>query len=525
MAIKIVRNEAGNCVTFQGSSNPVYWNSCLSGEVDSVDSNAVNIKNDIRTIAEDRTIYEFFRIPYTEFLDADGNSFANAQAAADYITQEANVLGSIGEQVASDTDTFNFYIDARDNTVIMSTGDYFPVNTIQAVLNTDTINISSIVGSKIYYSGINPDNVSIDSVALSGSDNDKVNTLNALFQNTGTASTDLPNITSSLSVSLTQGDTLNYELTADKGVGYEWDLSNVSGVTTVEGNIRKLIGGSSLVAGTYNIPVKAINYNGEDSETIVLTVSTPAFSNTKSVQLNPSDYLGANAALLDGVLGRTSNGSGSGDAWTISFWIKPTSTQSGRVIFYYGSNDTTNGGYIEIRLTSTNKLRFQYGSANNHIRIQSSNAVTANTWQQITFTYDGGTTGASSGDINNYYNRFNLFIDGVSQSTTNTNNNYGWSGALSGQNLRVGKLVSGNTLTGEKIDELAIWDSDQTSNISSIYNSGTPFNLSTLGTQPKHWWRMGDGDTYPYLQDNGTEANCIFQMYNMTASDIVTDAP
>ena len=525
MAIKIVRNEAGNCVTFQGSSNPVYWNSCLSGEVDSVDSNAVNIKNDIRTIAEDRTIYEFFRIPYTEFLDADGNSFANAQAAADYITQEANVLGSIGEQVASDTDTFDFYIDARDNTVIMSTGDYFPVNTIQAVLNTDTINISSIVGSKIYYSGINPDNVSIDSVALLGSDNDKVNTLNALFQNSGTASTDLPNITSSLSVSLTQGDTLNYELTADKGVGYEWDLSNVSGVTTVEGNIRKLIGGSSLTTGTYNIPVKAINYNGEDSETIVLTVSTPTFSNTKSVQLNPSDYLGANAALLDGVIGRTSNGSGSGDAWTISFWIKPTSTPSGRVIFYYGSNDTTNGGLIEIRLTSTNKLRFQYGSANNHIRIQSSNAVTANTWQQITFTYDGGTTGASSGDINNYYNRFNLFVDGVSQSTTNTNSNYGWSGALSGQNLRVGKLVSGNTLTGEKIDELAIWDSDQSANISSIYNSGTPFNLSTLGTQPKHWWRMGDGDTYPYLQDSGTEANCIFQMYNMTASDIVTDAP
>lgn len=525
MAIKIVRNEAGNCVTFQGSSNPVYWNSCLSGEVDSVDSNSVNIKNDIRTIAEDRTIYEFFRIPYTEFLDADGNSFANAQAAADYITQEANVLGSIGEQVASDTDTFDFYIDARDNTVIMSTGDYFPVNTIQAVLNTDTINISSIVGSKIYYSGINPDNVSIDSVALLGSDNDKVNTLNALFQNSGTASTDLPNITSSLSVSLTQGDTLNYELTADKGVGYEWDLSNVSGVTTVEGNIRKLIGGSSLTTGTYNIPVKAINYNGEDSETIVLTVSTPTFSNTKSVQLNPSDYLGANAALLDGVIGRTSNGSGSSDAWTISFWIKPTSTPSGRVIFYYGSNDTTNGGLIEIRLTSTNKLRFQYGSANNHIRIQSSNAVTANTWQQITFTYDGGTTGASSGDINNYYNRFNLFVDGVSQSTTNTNSNYGWSGALSGQNLRVGKLVSGNTLTGEKIDELAIWDSDQSANISSIYNSGTPFNLSTLGTQPKHWWRMGDGDTYPYLQDSGTEANCIFQMYNMTASDIVTDAP
>ena len=50
-------------------------------------------------------------------------------------------------------------------------------------------------------------------------------------------------------------------------------------------------------------------------------------------------------------------------------------------------------------------------------------------------------------------------------------------------------------------------------------------DLSTLGTQPKHWWRMGDGDTYPYLQDSGTVGNCTFQMYNMTASDIVNDVP
>ena len=35
MAIKIKRNDAGNCIEFQGSSNPVYWNACLSGEVDS----------------------------------------------------------------------------------------------------------------------------------------------------------------------------------------------------------------------------------------------------------------------------------------------------------------------------------------------------------------------------------------------------------------------------------------------------------------------------------------------------------
>lgn len=525
MAIRIIRNEAGNCVTFQGSSNPVYWNSCLSGEVDTTESQLINIKNDVRSINESETVYEFYRIPYTDFQSSDGSSFSTPQECASYITAECNVLGSIGQQVASDSDTFNFYLDSKDNTVIMSTGDYFPVNTIHAVLESDSLSISSIIGSKTYYSNINLSNVSISNSLLTGTNTEKINTLNALFQNTGASTGSLPSITSSLAISLTEGETLNYELTADYGVGYEWDLSNVSGITNVEGNSRKLIGGSSLSTGTYNIPVKAINYNGEDSETIVLTVSTPPFSNTKSVQLNSSDYLGANASLLDSTLGRSSNGSGSSDAWTISFWVKPTSSSSGRVVFYYGSNDTTNGGLIEVRLTSSNKLRFQYGSNNNHIRLQSPNALTANVWQHIVYTYNGGTTGASSGDISNYYNRFDLFIDGVNQSVNNSNSNYGWSGALSGQNLRIGKLVSGNTLNGEKIDEFAIWDSNQSSNIPSIYNSGTPFDLSTLTAEPKHWWRMGDGDAYPYLQDSGTEANCIFQMYNMTSADIVNDVP
>ncbi len=349
--------------------------------------------------------------------------------------------------------------------------------------------------------------------------------LNAIFSSSGTPTDNIPAITSPLTISSVQGSVINYELTANYGVGYEWDLSNVSGVTTVEGNPRKLIGGSGLANGTYNIPVKAINYNGEDSETIVLTVSTPPFANTKSIQFNNSDYLGANASLLDSTLGRSGNGSGSSDAWTIGFWLKPTSTSTGRVLFYYGSNDTTNGGYIELRLTSTNKLRLQYGSNNNHVKILAPTALTVDAWQYITVTYDGGTTGASSGDINNYYSRFSLYINGASQVTNNTNSNYGWSGAISGQNLRVGKLVSGNTLNGEKIDELAIWNSDQSANISTIYNSGTPFDLSTLAAQPKHWWRMGDGDTYPNLQDSGTSANCTFVMYNMTSADIVNDVP
>jgi len=294
-----------------------------------------------------------------------------------------------------------------------------------------------------------------------------------------------------------------------------------------------LIGGTSLVAGTYNIPVKAINYNGEDSETVVLTVANPPFANTKSVRFNQNDWLGSNAALLDSVLGRSGNGSGSGDAWTISLYFKTgSSNNQEQTIFYFGSNDIANGNHIRIYWNGDNSARqqivFQYGSSNNRLILKTPIGSVSNdsTWHHYLISYDGGTTGSSSGQINNYYSRFKIFKDGVQQTTVNSNNNFGNTTGLSGQNLRVGRYNSSAYMRNNcKIDELAIFDSDQSGNVSSIYNGGQPFDLGTLGTQPKHWWRMGDGDTYPDLQDIGTEANCTFVMYNMTAADIVNDVP
>lgn len=356
-----------------------------------------------------------------------------------------------------------------------------------------------------------------------------VNALNTIFASTGTPTTEVPVINSNLSISSVQGSIINYELTADYGVGYEWDLSNVSGITTVDGNPRKLIGGAGLSSGTYNIPVKAINYNGEDSETLVLTVDTPAFANTKSINFSNQDWLGGNASLLSTLLGRTSNGSGSSDAWTISMWFKGSTNSQGQVIFYFGDNDTANGGYIQLMQinSSGNKLlRLRYGSNNNNLKLQTSaGSITPNTWQHVMVTYNGGTTGSSSGSLNSYYSRFKIYIDGTLQTTNNTHQNYGYTGSVDADNLRVGRFVSGNYMRDCRVDELAFFDSDQSANISDIYNGGSPFDLMTLTDKPSHWSRMGDGDTYPFLQDSGTEANLVWQMYNMTAADIVNDTP
>lgn len=43
---------------------------------------------------------------------------------------------------------------------------------------------------------------------------------------------------------------------------------------------------------------------------------------------------------------------------------------------------------------------------------------------------------------------------------------------------------------GGLIDEVAIWDSDQSSNLSTIYNSRVPADLTALS--PLSWWRMGE---------------------------------
>ena len=432
--------------------------------------------------------------------------------------------------------SMDFSVDATGTTVILSdqsTGDAlinYPVNTIKAVQEDVGIRVILDDGDKIYINQLDIAQTYIDGTLVTQTLATAVNELNALFQNTGTSAGEVPNITSSLAISLVEGQTLNYELTDDYGTEYEWDTSAVSGVVVTSDNRRKIIGGSGLAAGTYNIPVKAINYNGEDSETIVLTVSTPPFANTKSVQFNNLDYLGANAALLDGILGRSGNGSGSGDAWTIAFWFKPTTNTSGQTVFYFGDNDITNSGHINVRFLGANdNLRLQYGSNNNFIRFQSAtSSLTPNQWQHIVISYDGGTTGASSSDMADYYSRFKVFIDGsnVISAGTWSHNNFGYTGGIDADNLRVGRYASGNYLKDNtKVDELAIWGSDQSANISDIYNSGTPFDLSTLTTGPTHWWRMGDGDTYPNLQDSGSAANCVFVMYNMTSSDIVSDVP
>jgi len=240
MTIRIVRNANGNCIQFVGSSQPAYWNSCLSGRVNPDDDTRVDIINDIRTTDSNNPFFEFYAYPYTEFTDADGNSFASAQEATDYITAQANVVSG-GALEFSATDTIDFERDATNTSILLSTGDTYAVHAIKAVVQTDNnikITENVVTGGADLIKDIRPANVTIGEKApTSITANAVVNALNSLFTVT------------------------------PLGLG---DVDPVSSYTTVASSVNRSLHGDVTISGDY--AVKGSNTGSQNNDAVSTSV-------------------------------------------------------------------------------------------------------------------------------------------------------------------------------------------------------------------------------------------------------------
>ena len=547
MVIKIKRNDAGNCINFLGTSNPVYWNGCLSASVNPNESNSIDIVNDIRSVEGETKVYEFYQIPYTEFVDGEGNTFSTPQECIDYINLHANTSGNTGKFILSSSDTMDFKLDNTETTILVDNGDNYSVNSISAVLNSDNkINITTHEGDIIIYRNLEISNVTINTSSVNSDGATAVNELNGLFTHTFSTGT-VPVITSSLTISLTEGETLNYTATATDAVAWEWS-GLPSGVATVDGNIRNIIGGSSLAQGSYNITLKAINYYGYDEETIVLTVAAPPFSDTKSVHFpNSNDYLihnntGTYPNLTPQFQGIQKPHDGNASNWSVSFWFKATSNTSvNQSVFAFASHDGTWDNYIELRWKgAANLMRYfelyindnsQSGGQGRLVLetpVGGPNGqypITANTWHHVVIT-NGGTTYTSSGHQLNFYLNGTRPTNPGGNNLILTNETGGGvtTGTIDARYLLMSKSPgNGNHFWGN-INEFAYWDDELTqTEVTTLYNNGNTRDLSVLPNPPQNWWRMGDGDTFSTLQDNISTADLT--MVNMTAGDIVSDVP
>ena len=503
MTIRIRRNPSGNCVEFVGSSLPAYYNYLLRAQLNVENPNRVDILNDARSGEKGNTEFEFFALDFADYSDDAGVVFTSAQAMVDYFNVKARALGYTTDDGVDLTGLdIDFQIDATETTVLLSIGEYLPVNVAKAVADDDgTIHIyilsdgtpiNGIESEAERYKGLDHTTVTIDGVLVGGDIHNVVNALNALFYQTGNADGAAPTINSPSSITLNEGDPLSFSLDSDKAVEFEWiGLPNDVAVSTL--NRRKLVGGSQLTAGTYNFSVKAYNYYGETTANFTLTVVSVMTPNTRSVDFANKDYGRSTNSGLQSIL--------QGTTWSVHTWFKPgTGGNSQQVLYSYGDD------WYLFHRGNNGQLRFV---ADEETWRTADNVVTDGVWHHIVLVY------IAAGPL--------LYVDGSSVSWTSSGNISGVDSFAVGQNFNVGRRDGGKYLRGSRIDELAVFNNDQSANVSSLYNGGSTQDLSLLTDPPEHWWRMGDGDTFPTIQDNSGTADLT--LFNMTAADIVTDAP
>lgn len=494
MSIRIERNDAGNCITFVGSTNPAYWNACLSAEEDATATGTVNIINDLRTQIEGVDIYEFYRIPYQTFLDADGNSFEDIATCVVYINTNANVLSSSGTSFFGATDTIDLSFNSVRNGVLVDNGDAFLFGEVQAVARVDgNIDVVRHSGDKVIYSGIVPANVTIEGGSAGASQTDVVDNMNARFLGQGgaLAAPDLSTLPSTVNLLTNTNFIFNSVVDPASPPATEFAYANLPSGVYVTHSDRSRLSGSIATPGTYNVDITGINAFGTDTQTVSFVVANPtALDNNYSFQTDANYYFQSTAAALSTLFS---------SAWSFSAWIRPTSSNNkNQTIMVFGPNDELTSRFNLLYDGKDERIKIRLGlGGNNQDHWEQStpiSSVSNNTWTHVAVVWDA--TGVLTGD-------FKVYINGT-LATLSLLSSSGTAAAVSDwDEFRLGRcVVSTGSFRGGLIDEAAVWSSALTAgNITTLYNSRTMFDYLTMSPAPAHWWRLGDGFTFPTSSD------------------------
>ena len=516
----------------------MYWNGCLEASVAVGTTDRINIENNIRDVGAGSSIYEFFRVPYTLFVNADNVGFSSAQDAVDYINDAANTISQTSRFILSDSDTIDFKIDDSFSTILLDNGDEYPTDYLKASASGDNINITTRQASSdiTIYEGLRVANVTINGVGLGTTQANVVNDLNSLLTQTGGAQP--PVISSASTITVGVGTIINYEATTTGGEVSAFEWTNLpEGVTQVTNHPQKIIGGSDLNAGTYTMTLRAHNYVGVAKTTITLNV-TQDYSNSKSTSFDDTEY--TIRTRQSGEFSNLQKSSGQAmPAHSYSMWFKAVSPGANQpnnqsVFFAFSQLGTFSGtSYIDLRWlgpqSGNQRLRLQYsvsGGSNRLTLLTDAGTIPADgTWKHIVVTYDGATDGLK---IDTPYT-LKIYINGseVTTSATNFSQNGGVAdsnGPIEPTYVGFGRNPSGFYLRQSLIDEFGYWNQALTaSQVSNLYNSGVPTDLTTFSPSAAHVYRMGDGDTYPTIEDKVGSADQT--MTNMASSNFVTDTP
>tara|TARA_R110002051_G_C8668871_1_gene490102 strand:- start:201 stop:1301 length:1101 start_codon:yes stop_codon:yes gene_type:complete len=237
------------------------------------------------------------------------------------------------------------------------------------------------------------------------------------------------------------------------------------------------------------------------------SVPVPPLSNSKSL-----DFDGTDDVVTTGLELTNRN-------ITISAWVKQDSAAFWETMFgdWEGGN-TPNTLWMATYFNSGIWFRIGDGSTVKTLQLNNK-GLTAESWHHVVLVLGNDAEGGNNIKIA-------MYVDGEEQY--NVTEDIGMASAT----FNLGFSNAGKAWNGH-IDECAVWSSQLSEEaVGSLYNDGTPTDLDEADgaydsvSDLVAWWRMGDGDTYPTIQDRedaGTEYDAT--MTNMTSGDIVADVP
>lgn len=257
------------------------------------------------------------------------------------------------------------------------------------------------------------------------------------------------------------------------------------------------------ITGQHDISMLDVGGDFQMSNNSNLTGVTHSFNTLSTLFDGVDDYVD-----MGNILDFTNT-----DAFSISCWFKRTRTGVSEFLVSKQDSTSNSRGYTLLIPFDDNKVTVvirNNTATSGRLIVDCATVITDTNWHNIIMTYDGSSNVSG----------INLYLDG--------NNDTGvTSGTLSATisntaSFQIGAKNAANEFSGN-IDEVVIWDSElSASDVTSIYNSGVPNNISSLS--PLSWWRMGDNDTFPTITDNGSGGN-NGTMTNMSSTNFVSDTP
>lgn len=194
-------------------------------------------------------------------------------------------------------------------------------------------------------------------------------------------------------------------------------------------------------------------------------------------------------------------------SFTISLIIKWDSSATATKYLFYKWDGTTN----KIGLTWVNsQLRFEIGTST----VMGTISSRSNRTHHIVMTYNGANAANS---------RAKLYLDGSNiGGTPSSAEPVSVPQSINGKPVFIAAREGGSVYHAASYIECSIWQSELTSaNVTSLYNSGSFVNPSSIG-RIKHSWRFGDNtnDTNLSIYDNAgnSDLTCV----NIDQADIIT---